>query len=248
MTRRPQLLLAVLCLAVFTTHCASVEPQDTSTPEGAYQVALDHAKANRYDEAISLLRQIKTKFPYSSLASQSELKIADLHYENNAFIEAEASYQLFRELYPRHAKMDYVTYQIGMSFFKQLPKTVDRDLSAAQEALAFFEALINSYPASPYVQEAREKRQEILEKLAAKEIYIADFYRKRNDFLSALGRYEGVLSRYSESSQLPAALYGAAHAAAKSDEPVKSRQYAAQLIERYPDSEQAQLIKGELSL
>lgn len=247
MTRRP-LLLGLILFLFLGTHCASVTQHDTSTPEGAYNMALEYAKAHRYEEAISLLRQIKTKYPYSSYAARSELKIADLHFENNAFVEAEASYQLFRELYPRHPQMDYVTYQIGMSFFKQLPDTTDRDLSAAHEALSFFEALITSYPGSEYVQDARQKRQEILEKLAAKEIYIADFYRKRQDYGSALGRYEGVVQKYSETSYLPQALYGAAVTAARADEPIKSRNYAQTLRERFPNSPQVEMLKGELSL
>src|SRR5690606_40526631 len=93
------------------------------------------------------------------------------------------------------------------------------------EALTFSENLITAYPGSKYVTEAREKRPETLEKLAAKEIYIADFYRKRRDHLSALGRYEGVLNKYPESKMVPAALYGASISSAKSDEPVKSERY-----------------------
>lgn len=248
MTRRPLSLIYLICAAFLLSSCASVSQHDTSTPEGAYNAALDYAKAHRYEEAIDLLRQVKTKYPYSSFATRAELKIADLHYENNAFIEAEASYQLFRELYPRSPHMDYVTFQIGMSFFKQLPSTIDRDLSPAYEALTFFETLITAYPGSKYVAEARQKRQETLEKLAAKEIYIADFYRKRKDHSSALGRYEGVLRNYPESKVIPAALFGAAISSSKADEPVKSERYSKMLLERFPESPQAKQIKGELSL
>lgn len=248
MTRRPLTFIHVILMALFLSRCASTPSYDTSTAEGAYNAALEYAKAHRYEEAIDLLRQVKTKYPYSSFASKAELKIADLHYENNSFVEAEASYQLFRELYPRSPQMDYVTFQIGMSFFKQLPSTIDRDLSPAYDALTFFETLITSYPGSKYVTEARERRQETLEKLAAKEIYIADFYRKRKDHSSALGRYEGVLRKYPETSVIPAALYGAAMTSAKVDEPAKSKRYKETLIERYPDSQQAKQIKGELSL
>lgn len=237
--------LLLLVFALFV-GCTSAEKYDTSTPEGAFKQAEELEKDELYEEAIAKFSDVKNKFPYSKLSTEAELRIADIHYKREAFIEAASAYQLFKEFHPKHPKSDYVTFRLAMSYFNQLPSTIDRDLSVAEKAILYFDEVLSSYPNSEYAAEAREKKYKALKMLAEKEMYIADFYAKRGMYDSALGRYETVLKRYPNLGLDAAALYGAAKSAIKSGERERGQQYLKNLYALYPDSEEARRAKSEL--
>jgi outer membrane protein assembly factor BamD len=137
------LVSAVFSLVFVTTGCSSFNEIDTSTPEGSYKLAQKYDKDERYEEAIVEYTSLKNKHPYSKLATEAELRIADIHFKREEFIEAQNSYQVFKEMHPSHPQIDYVTYRLGLSFFNQLPGTIDRDLSVADRAILYFDEVVH---------------------------------------------------------------------------------------------------------
>lgn len=230
-------VLMSLCLALFFSVVAcSTDEKKSETPEGLFAIAQEFEEGERYELAIQRYTEVKNKFPYSAYALRAELAVADVHYKQEAWPEAQVSYQTFRELHPTHAKIDYVIFRIGLTFYNQLPETVDRDLSLAQDAIAHFDEVATRYPRSEYAGEARDKKAETLKKLAGKEAYIADFYFKRQLYDSALPRYEGLLQRYPNLGFDEVALAKAAISAAKTDQMPKAKRFLNVLKQRFPDS------------
>lgn len=240
-------LIATLTLfSLALSACSSGEKFDTSTPEGAFKQAEEFEKDERYEEAVAKYTDVKNKFPYSKLATQAELRVADVQYKREAFIEAQGAYQLFKEFHPKHPQADYVTFQLAMSYFNQLPSSIDRDLSVAERAIAYFDELITNYPSSQYVAEAKTHRTEALTMLAKKELYVADFYSKREKWDSALKRFETVLKQYPNLGMEPIALLGAARSALKAGEKERGENYLKTLYSQYPNSDEARRAKNEL--
>lgn len=225
--------------------CASNEI-NTATAEGAFKLAEKFEKDERFEEAMAQFSEVKNKYPYSSLAIQSELRIADLQFRKEAYIESESAYRTFKDLHPEHPKIDYVTYRIALSLFNQTPPTVDRDLEMAEKSILYFEQVVNSYPNSSLVKEAKDKKAEILSKLADKEIYIGDFYFKRDQYDSALGRYQLLLKKFPNSKQEPYVLYRAGLCSLKLDDKTSAREFAEILLQKHPGSKEAQLAKKDL--
>lgn len=225
--------------------CSSAEKVDTNTPEGAMKVAQDFENDERYDEALQKYAEVKNKFPYSKLATEAELKIADVHFKREAYIEAQNAYQLFKEFHPRHPQSDYVTFRLALSYFNQLPSSIDRDLTLADRSILYFDEVINSYPSSQYVAEAKQKRQDALKMLADKEMYIARFYSKKKMYDSALKRYEGILKSYPNLGLDSEALYGAAKCAFETGEKDRGQQHLKNLYSLFPSSDEAQRAKNE---
>lgn len=230
---------------VFAVGCATVEKYDVATPEGAFKQAEEFEKDERFEEAIQKFSDVKNKHPYSRFATESELRIADLHFKREAFIESAASYQLFREFHPKHPRTDYVTFRLGLSYFNQLPGTIDRDLTVADKAILYFDEVSNNYPSSEYVTEARAKRNEALHMLAEKEMYVANFYSKRQIYDSALKRYEFLIRTYPNQGFDAPALYGAAFSAFRSGEKERGEQHLKNLYSLYPSSDEAKRAKNE---
>lgn len=218
------------------TACSSADKAG-ETPEGLFAMAQEFENDERYDEAARRYQEVKNKFPYSNYALKAELAIADVYFKDEMFPEAQVAYQSFRELHPKHAQIDYVTFRIGLSFYKQLPESIDRDLALAKDAIYWFDTLVNEFPRSAFTQEARDKKTECINKLAEKESYIANFYFIREKYLSAFQRYENLIAKYPGHSEAEA-LSRAAISAHKISREDKSKYYMKLLREKYSNTKE----------
>ncbi len=238
-------LLGLLSFGLFG-GCASIDSIDTSTPQGLYKKATELMAQERYEEAISHLSDLKNKYPYNNLAKESELQIANIHFTREAYVEAESAYKIFKEFHPRHPKVDFATFRIAMSMYKQLPEGIDQDLALAEDAQMYFKQVYTSYPQSDYANSAREHELKCRTKLARSIYYIAEFYFKRKKYDSALGRFDEVLKSYPDTGVVPKSLYGAAFSAYKVDKINEAKAYYEVLQKTYPNNRWAKRAKRDL--
>ncbi len=237
--------LVILALSLILTACSSTASYDTNTPEGAFQLGEKFQKSSRFEEALAQFNRVKNKFPYSKLATEAKIKIADIHYEREEYPEAQAAYQIFKELHPNHPKADYATYQLAMSYFKQLPASIDRDLSLAERTIVYFDEVLTTYPNSEYAEKAKKGKRDTLEMLADKEFYIANFYYIRDHYEAALGRFEVLLKKYPGLGHDREALYKATDTAYQIKEFPKAKKFYEYLVQNYGDSDEAQKAKRD---
>lgn len=240
------LLISTISLLISGLIGCSSSDKKADTAEGAFQLAQEYDNDERYEEAIKRYQEVKNKFPYSKYATMAELAVADAYFKQETYAEAQVAYQSFKDLHPKHAKIDYVTYRLALSFFNQLPETIDRDLTLAQSTILYFDEVISQFPNSEYVKEAKEKKEATIKMLAEKEQYIAEFYFIREKYDSALTRYEGLLRKYPGFGFDAKALSRAAISAAKVGEPEKSRRYLAELARKFPASAELEAAQEEL--
>ena len=224
--------------------CSSAD-KNSNTPEGLFKIAQEYDDAERYEIALQKYADVKNKFPYSSYATSAELAVADVHYKRESFAEAQIAYQNFRDLHPKHPKIDQVIFKTGMSFFQQLPETIDRDLTLANDAIYSFNEIVKNYPKSEFAIEAKEKRDKCYVMLAEKELYIGDYYLLHESYEASLNRYEIMLAKYPALGLDPKALLGAARAAAKADNDSKKQKYIEILTSKYANSDEAKLLKSK---
>ena len=232
-----------LLIAFLGISCASSKI-DRSSAHSRLKVGDFFLKNSRYDEALAEYNSIKQDFPYSPKVVSAELRIADVYFKKKAWSEAETAYTVFRELHPAHKNSDYVIFKIAESIFKQLPSTVDRDIQRSKSAALYYNQVLRNYPQSPWRKDALRKNQEVLEMLAQKEIYIADFYFQRKKYVSALGRYKGVVTQYPKSSQYIKALKFTALSAHYTDQRPTTQRYLTLLKKVAPRSPEFQSLRG----
>ena len=186
----------LLILAVSLSHCASTAKAPEDDPDALYKEAEAALKDEKFLIAVEKYRDIKNRFPYSARAMDSELRIADSYFDQESFLEAESAYEIFRELHPTHPRGDYVQFRIGLSYYKLIPDNSARDLSAAYRAMDAFKVLEDKYPHSEFLTKAHEFTTEARHKLAEHENYVADFYFRREHYLSASYRYAALLQDF----------------------------------------------------
>lgn len=237
--------MVLLFLISVIAGCSSTPELDTNSAEGGYKLAEKFENDERYEEALAQYTTVKNKFPYSKLAVEAELRIAEIHFKREEFVEAQSAYQTFKELHPGYPKIDYVTYRLALSFFNQLPSTIDRDLSVAERAILYFDEVLQTYAASPYAKDAAEHKNKALKMLAEKEYYIGNFYLIREYWESALGRFEALLQKYPKLGLDERALYGAVESAYRNKDLGKAKTYFQRLTTDFKNSQEAEKARRE---
>ncbi len=203
--------LVFTCILAVVLSASFIRCSGRNVDENNPQALLDDAeidiKDKRYLQALETLKKVKNKFPYSNLSKLAALRIADVNFLQEEFVEAATAYETFRDLHPKYIQADYVLFRIGESYFNQLPSTIDRDQTPAQKAINAFTELHSLYPASAHNDIGQRHLKESTEKLAKKEKYIADFYYIRDIYDSAASRFEKIVTKYANTSPEEYAYY-----------------------------------------
>jgi outer membrane protein assembly factor BamD len=191
------LIVLFLWLIVELAGCSWFRKRDVTNPDELALRGMEAYEDGDYRGALKAFNTLKERYPYSRYAILAELKIGDAHFHRKEYPEAIAAYEEFASLHPKNEAIPYVLFQIGACYYEQL-ETKDRDQTATREAITSFERLVQSHPTAPEASKANERIQICRELLAKNELYVAYFYYKSKHYKAALGRFEIVLSTYSD--------------------------------------------------
>lgn len=200
----PAWFVAVLALTFIVSGCAWLDrfrgTDDDKSPSELMHQGLSDLDRGRYAAATNAFQTLKDRYPYSELAVEAKLKMADTLYRRELYEEAYDAYDEFERLHPMNPAVPYALYQKGMSHFRQM-RHVDRDQTPTRKAADEFERLLQRYPDSGYAHQARRKLRECYASLAGHELFIADFYLKKKHYRAAKGRYMYLLENYPDFGQ-----------------------------------------------
>lgn len=205
------ILLTVSLMAGSCSHRKEGALYGSSDIEQLYANGIKLMQMKRFDMAEELFREITVSYPLDPLASESQLKLADLYYmrgdEDKADYDQAASfYTMYVSFHPASDKAPYALFQKGMSYFKQM-LSVSRDQTSTRKALFAFDDLLMAYPESAYARRAREMSGFCKERLALREFNIGKFYYKKKNYKGALLRFKGLLEDYPISTHIDDSLY-----------------------------------------
>lgn len=199
-----------------------------------------------YLEAIEYFKFVKNKFPYSAYATQSDLLIADCHYAREHFLEAADAYADFIKLHPRHEKVAYAMYRIGLCFFERIPEdwwfappAYELDQRETDRAIVELERYLARFPEHENAADARTKLERCKRRNAEKVRYIMEFNRKGDHFQGALWRAEQLLALYPGSFDQQALFYKA-EALVALDRHAEALEAVTELLSRFPTGRYAE--------
>ena len=239
------ILLALLAPAL---GCATGgEPDIATLASNSDQVIWEAGQKafekKQWENARQHFRRIIDGFPNSEYGPPARLALADSHFKEGGvanYVLAAGAYREFLTFFPSHPRSDYAQFQVGESFFKHR-NGPDRDQSATISAMEEFQKVIDFYPSSPHVEQARARVAECRHNLARAEFLAGYFYqRTREAHRAAITRYEGILRDYPEYRRLDEVLYRLAEALAKTGRTGEALPHLDRLIREYPSSEYAE--------
>lgn len=221
--------VTLTCLALSLGGCQSLSWFNKSTDaiataensaEEYYRIASEAIKKGNYNHASENLNNLRTFYPAGRLAEQALLDLIYASYQQGEYEQATDYANQFITLYPTHPRVDYAQYVKGVATMQgesgllnvfNLDKS-QRDTAYYRAAFYDFLILVSRYPNSIYAPDAAQRMTYIYNELAAHEMYVADWYVKREAYLAAANRAKWVFQYYPQSSSVPHAIATMAYA------------------------------------
>jgi outer membrane protein assembly factor BamD len=94
---------------------------------------------------------------------------------------------------------------MAMSNYNQIPD-VTRDQERSEKAIAALQELVDRYPKSEYVADAKAKIAVAKDQLAAKEMEVGRFYLTQRNYTAAINRFRSVVAKYQTTRHVEEAL------------------------------------------
>lgn len=187
------LLLATL------TGCGMIDyfylPPPEDTAQELYEAGRDAMQEKDYYSAIRYFGDLTARYPFSPYTPQAEIGLGDAYFLNEDYLAAVDAYKEFEALHPRHEEIPYVYFQIGVASYKSFT-SIDRPQPAIRDGLEYLYQLQELYPGTVYAEKGREYIVLCRSILAKHEIYVADFYWRRDRYVSAWKRYQYVVDNF----------------------------------------------------
>ena len=206
------------------------------TAEERYEAGLRFMKRGYYTRALEELHRVRNYHRDSPFSLLAQLAVADLHFNKGDFDQARYAYEEFATYHPRHEKLDYVTYRIGLSIYKRAPRASGRDQSSTRGALNVWTSFSTRYPESEHIEEVEQFLTRCRDRLAAKELWIAQFYERRKAWRAVRSRTETLLKRYPTSEHAPQAMSLLGVALHSWGQTTEAKNVREELAQKYPDS------------
>jgi outer membrane protein assembly factor BamD len=199
------LILLLLAGLLFTNH-ADAAPKRAPTAEELFEQGLKQMRRGYYTKALESFNRVRNYHRDDPVSLKAQLAIADLHYKKGDFEQARFAYEEFASLHPRHENLDYVTFRIGQSIYRRAAKFAGRDQTATKSAVNVWTGFDSRFPESQYLDEVNKLLTRGRSRLAAKELFVAKFYARREAWGAVRGRTEYLVRRYPDAEQVEPAL------------------------------------------
>jgi outer membrane protein assembly factor BamD len=184
---------------------------DAKLPDKAlYDKAVDATKRGHFDVARLDLQTLLNTYPDSQFQMRAKLAIADSWYKEGgtaALTQAESEYKDFITFFPNAPEAAEAQMRVGDIYFRQMDKP-DRDYAKAVHAEEEYRLMLQQFPESTLVPQAKQRLREVQEVMATREAEIAAFYATHNNFAATIARYQTVVDTYPQYSHMDDVLVG----------------------------------------
>jgi outer membrane protein assembly factor BamD len=189
-----------------------IQPVDAGLPDKVlYDKALDATKRGHFDVARLDLQTLLNTYPDSQYQMKAKLAIADSWYREGgtaALTQAEQEYKDFITFFPNAPEAAEAQMRVGDIYFRQMDKP-DRDYSKVTHAQEEYRLMLQQFPESTLVPQAKQRLREVQEVMATRESAIATFYAAHsNNWPAAIARYQTVVDTYPQYSHMDEVLIG----------------------------------------
>jgi outer membrane protein assembly factor BamD len=230
-------MVAVASLALLVACGPSMPPPD-STPRERYDWSAERYEKGKYSQAIRGFRDHLFRDPLDPTADSARLLLAESYLESDQELLAANEFRQLVTTRPNSSLADDAQYGICRSYWAMSP-SIPRDQDFTRKAIEECARLVEFYPRSPVVSDARAVGAEATQKLAQKEMSIGKWYFGRRMYESSIIYLESVLVNYPGAEVEPEVLGLLGNAYRYVGFRREAEQIEARLLELYPDSKEA---------
>jgi outer membrane protein assembly factor BamD len=173
--------------------------------EQLYDEGLGRLKRSDYEGAAKKFGDVEKQHPYSEWSRKALIMTAYARFEGRQYDDAINAAKRYLQLHPSSADAPYAQYIFAMSNFNQIPD-VTRDQERSEKALLALQELVDRYPKSEYVSDARQRIQVAKDQLAGKEMQVGRYYLQKRQYTGAINRFRDVVAKYQTTRHVEEAL------------------------------------------
>lgn len=174
-------------------------------PERMYDQGLGRLKSGDHEGAAKKFGEISRNYSSSEWARKGLIMQAFANYEGQRWDDAITASRSYLQRYPKTKDAAYAQYLYAMSNFNQIPDTT-RDQDRSEKALAALNDLVQKYPHSEYVSDARYRINVARDQIAGNYMEVGRFYLERRNYTAAINRFRDVVSKYQTTRHVEEAL------------------------------------------
>ena len=232
----------IVVALIFFTSCTSsnkpekIEQKKVVALKILYKTAHDSFQSGNYNNAIDLFERVEKDYSYTEWAPMASLMRSYIYYETGSYTLALTNLQRFKKRYAGNKNLVYAEYLIAICMFEQI-NFPSLSQEPTELALKQFNKIIKEYPKTSYASDAKFKIDLINEQLAAKEMYLARYYAKRDKLVPALYRLNNIVKNYQNTIFIEEALHRLVEINYKIGNINSAKKYAAILGYNYNDSD-----------
>jgi len=210
--------------------------EETDPADQLYNEGLANLNAGRMKEASRKFDSVDQQHPYSEYARKSLVMGAFAQYRQGNYEESINAGKRYVQLYPSTPDAAYAQYIIGLSYYRQI-RDVTQDQKEARRTIEAMDELVQRWPESEYVEDAKTKIRMARDQLAGKEMQIGRYYLERREYIAAMKRFRIVVESYSNTRHIEEALARLVEGYLAMGLTTEAQTAAAVLGNNYPDSQ-----------
>lgn len=161
----------------------------------AFQECHALSEKGNYEKSNECFELLKSRFGGSRAALEADLEIGDNYFRKKDYLLAAETYLSFIKLHPNSDKIGYADYRIGLSYLRESPKPIDRDQQHLEDSIHYLELALDNTEGD-LKDLSREKWREARTRIAKRHYYIGRFYRRTGEYLSAIPRFQEIVTSY----------------------------------------------------
>ena len=172
----------------------------------AYKEGINALEKGDVYYAAKKFNEAELLYPQSEWAAKAVLMASYGYYTQAYYKSAAGELNRFITKYPKDPNLDYAYYLLAMCHYESI---VDekKDLKPLLDAKDAFNLVIQKFPLTDFAIDSKYKLDLINDLLAAKEMYIARHYIKKERWVAAINRLKVIVKHYDTTIYIEEALH-----------------------------------------
>lgn len=240
----PGRFACLLLLILFLPACASTAAWEGLEEESLYEFALEAYESEDWDDAIGALETLIFDAPGFDRMAEIRMYLARAHFQKGEYLTSAAEFDRFLNRYPNHGLAPEASLGICRSYARLAPNP-QRDPEYTENAVITCRQTVTDFDGMNVAEEARELRDEMIGRLAQRQLEQARFYQRRGLHDSAIIYFRDLVDFYPQTEQAARGFLGLYRSYSEIGWEEEADRARSRLLEVYPDSQAARTLQAE---
>jgi outer membrane protein assembly factor BamD len=228
----------------------NIPPSPLNEPDKVlFEKAMKDLQKSRFTVARLSLQTLINTYPDSEYLPPAKYALAESFYRESTTAsqtQAEAEFKDYITFFPTSDLAGDAQLKIALTHVRRMD-TPDRDRTQAILAEAELKTMVENYPDSPLLDEAKQKLRGVQEVLAEGDNRVASFYYQRKSYRAAMARYKEIMTKYPDYSKMPDTLYFLAESLRLTNNAPEAAIYYSRIVTDHPLSSRVGEAKQNLT-